>query len=191
MKKLLIGLICSAPLAGAFAMDYDLQTCMFNNGLPMHQKSCESLKKRDAQNAEQARRYNERQAANRLVQDEQRAQAEAKQQEVQREQKLKQAEWKAEKDADHAMGLKAQQEQIQWEKATAKAASDRTAKQKSICGEDYRSPRVGMTLVRAKECVAEFKLKGQINRADGVVSTYMAGQTYLHVMDGQIVSWGR
>lgn len=191
MKKLLIGLICSVPFTGAFAVDYDLRTCMFSNGLPMHPKSCESLKKRDAQNAEEARRYNERQAANRLVQDEQRVQAEAKQQEAQREREAKQAEWRAEKDAEHAMGLKAQQEQIQWEKATAKAAADRTAKQKTICGDDYRSPRVGMTLARAKECVADFKLKGQINRADGVVSTYMAGQTYLHVMDGQIVSWGR
>lgn len=191
MKKLLIGLICSAPFAGAFSMDYDLQTCMFSNGLPMHPKSCESLKKRDSQNIEKAKISNERQAANRVVQDEQRAQAEAKQQEVQREREAKQAEWRAEKDAEHAMGLKAQQEQIQWEKATAKAASERTAKQKTICGEDYRSPRVGMTLIRAKECVAEFKLKGQLNRADGVVSTYMAGQTYLHVMDGKIVSWGR
>lgn len=191
MKKLFIGLICSAPFAGAFAVDYDLQTCMFNTGSPMHPKSCESLKKRDAQNAEEAKRYNERLAANRLVQDGQRAQAEARQQEAQRERAAKQAEWRIQKDEQHAMGLKAQQEQIQWEKATAKAASDRTAKQKSTCGEDYRSPRVGMTLTRAKKCVADFKLKGQINRADGVVSTYMAGQTYLHVMDDKIVSWGR
>lgn len=191
MKKTFAALLFCFALTTASAVGYDLKNCMFDNGLPMHPKSCESLKKRESQNIEKAKRYNERQAANRLVQDEQRAQAEAKQQEVQRERDVKQAEWRAKQEEQNAMGLKAQQEQIQWEKATAKAASERTAKQKAICGDDYRSPRVGMTLAKAKECVADFKLKGQINRADGVVSTYMAGQTYLHVMDGKIVSWGR
>ena len=174
-----------------FAAGEDLERCLYNNGIPMDSRVCDLLNKNAARKAEEQVRMRERRERERELANEQRAQDEAKQQEAQREREAKQAEWQAKEVKQHAIALKAQQEQIQWEKATAKAASERTAKQKFICGEDYRSPRVGMTLVRAKECVADFKLKGQINRADGVVSMYMAGQTYLHVMDGTIVSWGR
>lgn len=185
------GLVLGTTVPAAHAVGYDLRTCMFSNGLPMHPIACESLKKKAAEEAANAQRYDERQAVNRARQAEQQAIADAKEQELQRQREAQQAKWKAERDEEQAMGLKAQQEQIQWEKATAKAASARVAKQKSACGEDYRSPRIGMTISRAKECVADFRLQGQINRADGVVSTYTAGRMYLHVMDGKIVSWGR
>lgn len=191
MKKLILILVFCAAGPSMSAVDYNLKTCMFNNGLPMHPQSCEALKKREARNAEAGRKAGEKMAAQRALYDEQQAQVEVKRQEDQRAQEKRAQEWHAKNEEQNAMALKAQQEQRQWEVATAKAASDRTAKQKSLCGDDYRSPRVGMTLIRAKECVADFKLEGQINRADGVVSTYIAGQTYLHVMDGKIVSWGR
>lgn len=59
------------------------------------------------------------------------------------------------------------------------------------CGADYLKPRIGMAIERAKECVAPLRLDSQINRADGVLSTYTARGVYVHVMDGVIVSWGK
>ena len=190
MKKFLILLIATLSLAAA-AVEYNLESCMFSNGLPLHPKSCESLRQHELKKAAEQKRYKELDGVRRAAREEQRFEAEAKEQDAKREREVKEARYKADEEQRNAMGLKAQQEQIDWEKATAKSAADRTAKQKSFCGDDYRSPKVGMTLARAKDCVADFRLKGQVNRADGVVSTYMAGQTYLHVMDGKIVSWGR
>lgn len=191
MKQVFIAFLCGLAMTTVFAKGEDIERCLYNNGQPMDQRVCDTLRKKAAQDAAAAEKHKERMAAERALHDEQQAQAETKRQEVQREQEAKQAERRAKQEEQNATALKAQQEQIQWEKATAKAASERTAKQKAICGDDYKSMRVGMTLDRAKECVADFKLKGQINRADGVVSTYRAGPIYLHVMDGKIVSWGK
>lgn len=190
MKKLLILIAATSSIATA-AVDYNLETCMFSNGLPMHPKSCESLKQRELKVAAEQKRFREQDAARRAARDEQLAQAATKEQDAKREREAKHVTYLAEQEKLNEMGRKARQEQIDWERTTAKAYADKTAKQKAQCGDDYRAPKVGMSLARAKDCVADFKLKGQINRADGVVSTYTAGQTYLHVMDGKIVSWGR
>lgn len=195
MKKPFVALVFGFIWPATYATGENLERCLYNNGKPMEQRICDILRKNAAKKSAENDRYNERAAVQRARDTEQKAFAEAKQQELQRERDARFAELRAKEQErakeSEAMALKAQREQIQWEKSTARAASERTAKQKSLCGDDYRSPRVGMTLTRAKECVADFKLKGQINRADGVVSTYMAGQTYLHVMDGKIVSWGK
>lgn len=182
-------------LPSAFAAGEDLKRCLYNNGRSMEHGVCDILRKNAAKKEAENKSYQDRAVVQRALAAEQKAQTEAKQQELQRERDARFAEQRAKEqeraEESKAMALKAQQEQAQWEKSTARAASERVAKQKATCGDDYRAPRVGMTLTRAKECVADFKLKGQINRADGVVSTYMAGQTYLHVMDGKIVSWGK
>lgn len=77
------------------------------------------------------------------------------------------------------------------ELAAQKAAVVKENDTKNRCGDDYRRPRIGMTVVRAQECVGKFSMTGQINRADGVISTYMGSGMFLHVMDGKVVSWGR
>lgn len=191
MKKILISSLLGLFMTSALAAGEDLENCLFNNGIPMNLKSCESLRKRAKIQAAD----NERGAAIN-------AQRQIEREKLTAEQDANRERQRAEVAAHEQKRLalieerqlaidRERREEDKRDALLAKAASERTAKQKSICGDDYRSPRVGMTLVRAKECIADFKLKGQINRADGVVSTYMAGQTYLHVMDGQIVSWGR
>jgi len=81
----------------------------------------------------------------------------------------------------------------------AQAAADRRAADKAAavlaatkerCGDDYKSPRVGMHIERVKVCVTAVRLTAQINRADGVVSTYQGAGAYFHVMNGVVVSWG-
>lgn len=68
------------------------------------------------------------------------------------------------------------------------------AEKQLACGADYRALRVGMTVVQAQECVAPFKKKGQLARADGVVvDSYRHCVRYrcteLHVIDGLIAAW--
>ena len=74
--------------------------------------------------------------------------------------------------------------------ATERKAVANAEARKVKCGADYKAPRIGMTVDRVNECVTVVKLKGQINRADGVVSTFIGGGAYFHAMDGKIVSWG-
>lgn len=62
---------------------------------------------------------------------------------------------------------------------------------KKVCGSDFGTPHIGMTLERAQQCVGNFKLNGQINRVDGIISTYWAGNLYANVINGKIVAWGR
>lgn len=75
-------------------------------------------------------------------------------------------------------------------KAEAQARSKTVAERKAACGADYLTPRIGMPIDRALQCVGAFRLQGQINRADGVLSTYLGARRYLHVMDGRVVAWG-
>lgn len=78
-----------------------------------------------------------------------------------------------------------------------RAAADRKAAMaaaplKAKCGEDYKKPRIGMTLDRVRECVStSFKESGQTNTDQGVVTTYRAPGGYLHVIDGKVVQWGK
>lgn len=190
MKNVLIAILATGCLA-AQAVGYNLETCMFDNGLPMHPKSCESLKQREVKVAADAKRYSELDAARRATREEQRVQAEAKEQDAKREREAKHATYLAEQEKLNEMGRKARQEQIDWERSTAKAAANQEAVLKQECGKDYKAISIGMPIERAQRCVANLKLTGQINRADAVVSTYESGRLYAHVIRGKIVSWGR
>lgn len=77
------------------------------------------------------------------------------------------------------------------ERVAAKRQAQIVEEKKAICGDDYGQAKIGMSLARAQQCVAKFKLSSEINRADGIISTYTAGAMYIHVMNGRIVSWGR
>lgn len=76
-----------------------------------------------------------------------------------------------------------QREKEQQQEATEQAAL------KKKCGGDYHKPRVGMTLTRARQCVGELYLVSQMNRKDGVISTYRGSGGYIYVMGGKIVMW--
>lgn len=77
------------------------------------------------------------------------------------------------------------------ERAEQKRQAAAVADMKARCGGDYKSPSIGMRIERAQECVAPVKLVSQINRADGVVSTYRSGSLTLHVMSGRVMAWDR
>lgn len=191
MKTLASAVCLGLTMTAAVSANYDLERCVFTNGAAMHPKACESLRKREREIAAN----NERSVAINARRKIEREKLQAEQAEIYERQKLEAQEREQKRLAEiEERRLTIEGERREEERQYAlqvKAAAERTAKKKSLCGEDYKAPRVGMTLSRAKECVADFKLKGQINRSDGVVSTYTAGQTYLHVMDGKIVSWGR
>jgi hypothetical protein len=74
------------------------------------------------------------------------------------------------------------------------------------CGNNYGKLRVGMTLDRVKQCWPRFgwfRLTGEINRADGVVSiysmpidnrgslAYAISVSEFYVMKGKVVGWTR
>jgi hypothetical protein len=75
------------------------------------------------------------------------------------------------------------------------------------CGNDLRQIRVGITLDRLKQCwrdFGRFRLSGQVNRADGVMSiyelpsyiagsdmVYAIGVSAIYVIDGKVVGWTR
>lgn len=71
------------------------------------------------------------------------------------------------------------------------AASRKEAAARAVCGGDFRSPRVGMSVDRVQQCVSSLQMTGQINRVDGVITTYQGGGNYFHVMGGHVVAWGR
>ena len=77
------------------------------------------------------------------------------------------------------------------EREAQRARDTKIAALKEYCGVDYKNPTIGMKLDRVKECVAPVKLVSQINREDGVVSTYQYGSLFIHTMSGNVVAWER
>jgi Rps23 Pro-64 3,4-dihydroxylase Tpa1-like proline 4-hydroxylase len=164
---------------------------MFNNGLPMHPQSCESLKKRAAQQVVDDEKYKQRAAEQRAVADKNREAAEISRAIEKARQEEAHAVFKK-KEAERSATIKREQDERDREYAAEiKNAADNEAKRKALCGLDYRNIQIGMQITRAQQCVANFKITGQLNRADGVVTTYHSGRFYAHVMDGKIVAWGK
>jgi hypothetical protein len=77
------------------------------------------------------------------------------------------------------------------EKREAAKASKATAAKKAACGADYMRVRIGMDVARVQQCVTSMRVTGQIQRADGVLTTYAGGGAFFHVMNGRIVAWGQ
>lgn len=103
----------------------------------------------------------------------------------------RQAKWQDEQNAREEAYRKERVREDREENVRQKRAADVVQERKKLCGDDYLTPKIGMSIERAQKCVGNFRLTSQLNRADGVVSTYSAVRTYLHVIDGRIVSWGR
>jgi hypothetical protein len=72
----------------------------------------------------------------------------------------------------------------------AKRSAERTDSRKKTCGDDYRAPRVGMTLERAMQCVGQFRLATQSSRSGGVLSVYHADGVFIEEYGGKVVAWG-
>lgn len=170
---------------------HDLVNCRFNNGIPMPQDECEATRKyfsaKEAKKAEQDAYLAKANAA-----------FEADQAVKLEEKKRKEAEWaadrakrKAEDDARQAEYKRQSESEDRKYAEEERKATAVAAASKERCGNDYKAPRIGMSIDRVKECVTSVKMTGQLNRADGVVTTYEGGNAYFHVMDSRIVSWGK
>lgn len=178
-------------LAGtASAQGPDLDRCIYpSTGIPMDPRVCESLRanqlKREQDEAEKARV--------RAAEDAQRAELAATQEASanaarDKRQAADAAKYKIESDA-RAAAWQAQRDREDAEEARLAAA--RTTRMKE-CGTDFGRPRVGMTITRAQRCVGDFKLQGELDApGGGVVQTYVAGHTVLHVAGGTIKAWNR
>ncbi len=189
-----------------YAQTYTMGEC---KGLTMaecgEQKSLRQQareKQLDQKEAEAMLRYREQEADKKLAQDLRRRQYQEEEAAYQKakadEQAAKQAEWAAARAKDQAetQARSAEFTRQGEQRERAQAAADRkaavaTASVKEKCGDDYKAPKIGMHLDRIKSCVTPLRLKAQLNRADGVVSTYTGGGAYFHIMNERLVSWGR
>ena len=62
---------------------------------------------------------------------------------------------------------------------------------KSQCGDAYRRPSIGLSVEKFKLCVAPIREVGQLNRADGVVTTFQGSGYIVHAMSGRVIAWNR
>lgn len=69
------------------------------------------------------------------------------------------------------------------------AQARRDAALRKACGKDYMAPRIGMPIKRALQCLGEFRVSGQVNRKDGVLTTYVNDDAMLQAIDGKLVGW--
>lgn len=177
--------------ASPYGGEPDLQNCRWPKGEAMNPHVCKLLRDRAADEA--AARERQRLADEEF--DRQRAQAEQLESERKaREQAESEARYQAAKAEDERRQQLARQEadrlQREDDRAAAKQAAANSAR-KARCGADYLTPSVGMTLARASDCVAPFKLRSQVATAAGVVSTYEAGRIVITVRAGIVDSWFR
>jgi hypothetical protein len=92
------------------------------------------------------------------------------------------------------------------EKRKAEFQAQGNTAERIECRDDDRKLRVGMTLDRVKQCWPHFglfRLTGEINRADGIVSiyempmddkgslAYAIGVGTIYVMGGEVIAWTR
>ena len=181
MKVILfaIGLVFSSATFGAWGpADEDLENCRWRNGTAISESNCAEFR------AEVAR-----EKAARTMQTQMMEQSRVERERAAAEEKRRQDD--IEKNRQKRMAEEALRDQ---ENQRIREQEDReTAKQeaelKRKCGKDYLSPRIGMKLARAKLCIGDLALESQINRKDGIISTYNNGNMYIHVMDDRIVSW--
>ncbi len=192
MKLYLFILTCLiSQLPGtSFARGEDLTNCRFSDGQSIPSSLCERFRQ---QEIAEKKRLSEQTEANRR-QDQERLEKRRLQEQELLEKRQKRAEEIAKEDAERQQRLARQKAESEREEAEArkqqKIAAETTKERKERCGEDYGTLKIGMALSRALDCSGRFKLQGQTNRHDGVVSTYSGGGKYFHVMDGKIVSWG-
>lgn len=190
MKKILVAVAVAAALgapATATARGEDLVNCRWQNGMPLGQNVCASLRRAETEEREKKAREKEqlRQASEYEARRKEQEQAEKDRVlNIIRERDEQEAQIRTKEEAEYA---KYKQEEARREQRSA----DQTKVKKERCGTDYGSPRIGMTIERAQDCVGNFKLVSQLNRVDGVVSTYRAGRIHLHVMNGKIGAWDR
>lgn len=186
-----------------FINGYNLDKCLefdkFRKKIErVDDKTCNGL--RDFHEKKLAKDEERQRLANEAQERQKQAVQEREQAQIKLEQQRKEAEekYQANRAIAEAQRQKAEEEQQKEDEAyerqqiaASKKQNEKTAALKAKCGEDYKNPQIGMSLLRVKECVAPVKLVSQINRVDGVASLYQYGSLWLNVMEGHVIAWGR
>lgn len=175
----------------AVSGDEPLANCTYKTGVRMPPDECVLFQKAEAEKERRAAQQATLLEENRRIEAEYnraRAVEQARQLEAHKLRQQQDAEEIAQRQA--AYERQRQQEERQ-ETARERARSNEVASRKKACGEDYLQPRIGMTVERARQCLGAIYVTGQINRVDGVVTSYAGRGIHLHVMKGQIIAWGR
>lgn len=187
MRRVWMIMVMATLANAAQAAGEDLVNCRWPNGEAIDAKVCDLLRRLDAKDRAAAEVERQRQEQSR-----QRQEAEAAEAAVR----------KAQDDAIYqAAAEREAQARAQRVAAAAKleaqaAAEEREARRqdrvrRKVCGSDYANPQVGMHMARVRNCVGDVVLLGQVNRAEGVVSTYRSGRLLLTVHKDRIVAWSR
>ena len=194
MLKILAAIAVAAALGlptHAAARGEDLVKCISPDGTRIPATLCERYRQQEIAERKRLARFAEQDRQQQLVRDEERKQQETKSLEI-RQQREKVDEEQRKEQAARQAKSEADYERYKREEAKQeKRAAENTRAKKERCGTDYGAPRIGMTIERAQDCVGNFKLVSQLNRADGVVSTYSSGRVHLHVMNGKVGAWER
>lgn len=176
--------------ASAYAQN-DLVNCTWSDGRPMEAKLCAHLadveQKQAAKKAAQAEAAARNAAADAARQADQAAADAARQADFERLAAERRAADSAAVAQTNAIARAADQ-------AQQRAERQYEARMKQLqaeCGADFQTPRVGMTLARARQCVGTLRLVSQVNRVDGVASVYRVGPLLLTVLQDRIVAWAR
>lgn len=99
------------------------------------------------------------------------------------------ARFKSEEKARRDAAEKFMREAEQQDRRDAARAKSAHEARKKVCGPDLGALRLGMTLERAQQCVANFRLSSQTAMPGGAVSVYRAGWNFITVQNGVIVSF--
>ncbi len=91
------------------------------------------------------------------------------------------ARWRVQEGERQAAADQAQREREEADRLE-EARMDKLRKQ---CGADFGRPRVGMTLARARQCVADLELYAD----NGVAKVYRSGRLHVTVRGGTVASW--
>jgi hypothetical protein len=191
-KGTVVALWLAALATPALAVQPDLAACRWpNTGLVIPAVECQAMREYQAK---QVKEQAEREARSRAAaeEDAQRRAAEAQQRAEQ------QARYRAEYEARRAReDQRAAEYRSATEKEDARYAAQQAAQAKAAaavrrqCGADHGVVRVGMPFARVKQCAGPFRVTAEVNRRDGVLTTYQGQGKYVHVMEGQVVGWGQ
>lgn len=189
---------CGLLLAGLFSVTApvqaanDLVNCVYEStGISIDPKVCEVLRRQEAKKAADAERFKKMAEEDRARAAQAKAEQDAANAIEREKREAAHQEWVRKEEARKAELQKEQDARDKEYAAQDRAVASAEAKRKSACGDDYKNLQIGMAITRVQQCVAPFKLVGQLNRADGVVSTYRSGGVYAHVMNGRVVSWSK
>lgn len=168
-----------------------LANCTYKTGVRMPPDECVLFQKAEAERERRAAQQAAQLEENRRIEAEYNRAREAEQARQLEAHKLRQQQEADEIAQRQAAYERQRQQEAREETARERARSNEVASRKKVCGDDYMQPSIGMTVERARQCLGAIQVTGQINRVDGVVTSYTGKGIYLHVMKGQVIAWGR